>query len=165
MSEHNDQKNQFEEVEEVEQAEQGIDTEDKSQAETLLWKDQCKRISAEFENYKKRTQRDQARWAEQAKESVLKDMLSFVDDFERALDQNSSDDSGIKMVYQSVLKVLEKNGVLKIEDYTEFDPEFHEAVIQVESSEHESGQIVEVFSKGFMVQDRVFRPAKVSVAK
>lgn len=171
MSDHKDAREHEEtqEVEEQQNVEQEeaeeVTVDDNVNSETTLWREQCVRISAEFENYKKRVQRDQAQWTERAKEQVLKDLLSFIDDFERALQQKSSESSGIEMMYQSLLKVLSKHQVSMIADYKEFDPEFHEAVMQVASDDHEAGQIVEVFSKGFMIQDRVLRPAKVSVAQ
>lgn len=138
---------------------------ERCQAEISLWKDQCKRISAEFENFKKRTERDQLRWVEISKEKILKDLLSFVDDFERALQQEKSDHSGIKLMHQAFMKFLQKNGVVMMQTYDEFDPELHEAVVQVESPNHTPGQIVDVLAHGFMMQDRVLRPAQVSVAK
>ncbi|MCX5923898.1 MAG: nucleotide exchange factor GrpE [Candidatus Dependentiae bacterium] len=134
-------------------------------AELSIWKDQCKRISAEFENFKRRTERDQARWAEVAKESILVELLSFVDTFEMALKQKSGNDSaGIEMSYQALMKLLQKHSVTVMKITETFDPEFHEAVMQVQSDKHQSGDIVELLSKGFMMKDRVLRPAKVSVA-
>lgn len=138
---------------------------DKCQAEISLWKDQCKRISAEFENFKKRSERDQLRWVELSKEKMLKELLSIVDDFDRALKQEKSDKSGLELMYASFLKFLNKNGVVVMQNYETFDPEFHEAVMQIESPDHTAGQIVDVFAQGFMIQDRVLRPAQVSVAK
>ncbi len=134
-------------------------------AEIALWQDQCKRISAEFENFKKRSEREQMRWAELAKEKLLKDVINLADDFERALKQTTADSSGLQMMYQSLLKFLQRNGVVKMESYDYFNPEFHEAVMQVESPDHTSEQIVEVFAQGFMLHDKVLRPAQVSVAK
>lgn len=133
-------------------------------AELSLWKDQCKRISADFENFKKRTEREQARWAEMAKESMLFELLSFVDTFELALAQQNGDKVGIEMVYQALMKLLTKHDVSVMAQIVDFDPQFHEAVMQVPSETHQSGQIVQVLSKGFMLKDRVLRPAKVSVA-
>ena len=134
-------------------------------AELSIWKDQCKRISAEFENFKRRTERDQVRSAEVAKESILQELLSFVDTFEMALAQkNGTDCAGIEMSYQALMKLLQKHGVVPMKDTQHFDPEFHEAVMQVQSDTHQSGDIVQVLSKGFMMKDRVLRPAKVSVA-
>ena len=138
---------------------------DRSQAEISLWKDQCKRISAEFENFKKRSERDQLRWVELSKEKMLKELLSIVDDFDRALKQEKSDKSGLELMYQSFLKFLNKNGVVMMQNYETFDPEYHEAVMQIDSPDHTTGQIVEVFAQGFMIQDRILRPAQVSVAK
>lgn len=132
--------------------------------ELTLWKDQCKRISAEFENFKKRTEREQVRWAEIAKESILKELLSFVDTCQSALAVQTSDKVGIEMMYQSLLKLLSKHDVVAMPEVLEFDPQYHEAIMQVESANHTSGQIVQVLSQGFMIKDRVLRPAKVSVA-
>lgn len=172
MSDHKDKmEHEDTELQESEQQEtatdEAVEQEEGSETETeiAMWREQCMRISAEFENYKKRVQRDQALWTDRAKENVLKDLLSFVDDFHRALQQDSSDKSGIEMMQKSLLKVLEKNQVKMMQDYKTFDPEFHEAVMQVESDDHNSGDIVEVFSQGFTMQDRVLRPAKVSVAQ
>lgn len=132
--------------------------------ELSLWKDQCKRISADFENFKKRTEREQTRWADVAKESMLYDLLSFVDAFEIALAQPNIDKVALDMLYQSVLKILAKNDVKAMPEVVEFNPEFHEAVMQVASESRKSGEIVQFLSKGFMLKDRVLRPAKVSVA-
>ncbi len=137
----------------------------KCMAELSMWQDQCKRISAEFENFKRRVDKDKVRWSEIAKESVLLDLLPFVDIFDAALQQkNGADLTGIEMVYQSLLKLLQKHDVSVMIQVQNFDPQFHEAVMQVQSEQHISGQIVEVLSKGFVIKDRVLRPAKVSVA-
>lgn len=141
------------------------DDSDRYAAEVSLWKDQCKRISAEFENFKKRNERDQLRWVELSKEKIFKEILPIVDDFSRALKQEGSSNEGLLLMQQSFIKFLQKNGVIMMQDYETFNPEFHDAVMQVESPEHVSGQIVEVFAQGFMMQDKVLRPAQVSVAK
>ena len=134
-------------------------------AELSMWQDQCKRISAEFENFKRRVDRDKIRWSEVAKESMLLDLLPFVDTFEIALQQKDGvDHTGIEMVYQSLLKILAKHDVTVMQVVTKFDPEYHEAVMQSESKDHQSGDVVNVLSKGFMIKDRVLRPAKVCVA-
>lgn len=134
-------------------------------AELSMWQDQCKRISAEFENFKRRVDRDKVRWAEIANEGILLELLSFVDTFETALHHKDGvDHKGIEMVYQALLKLLAKHAVTAMPDAVNFDPEYHEAVMQVPSKSHQSGQIVQVLSKGFLIKDRVLRPAKVSVA-
>ncbi|MBP6892177.1 nucleotide exchange factor GrpE [Candidatus Babeliales bacterium] len=137
----------------------------KCMAELSMWQDQCKRISAEFENFKRRVDKDKARWSEMAKESVLLDLLPFVDTFDAALQQkNGTDLTGIEMMYQTLLKLLHKHEVSMMQQTKDFDPEFHEAVMQVQSEKYASGEVVEILSKGFMIKDRVLRPAKVSVA-
>lgn len=137
----------------------------KCMAELSMWQDQCKRISAEFENFKRRVDKDKARWSEVAKESVLLDLLPFIDTFDAALQQkNGADLTGIEMMYQTLLKLLNKHEVSVMTVAKNFDPEFHEAVMQVQSEKYASGEVVEVLSKGFMIKDRVLRPAKVSVA-
>ncbi|OGB85813.1 nucleotide exchange factor GrpE [candidate division TM6 bacterium RIFCSPHIGHO2_12_FULL_38_8] len=134
-------------------------------AELSMWQDQCKRISAEFENFKRRVDRDKIRWSEIAKESILLELLSFCDTFETALQQKDGvDHAGIEMVYQSLMKLLAKHDVTVMQTTKKFDPEFHEAVMQVPSKDHKSGEIVNVLTKGFMIKDRVLRPAKVCVA-
>jgi molecular chaperone GrpE len=133
--------------------------------ELSIWKDQCKRVSADFENFKKRTEKEQARWADIAKESVLYDLLSFVDSFDMALAQPQIDKVAIEMMYQSVMKILAKNDVKPMPETKEFNPQFHEAVMQVASTDCKQGEIVQFLSKGFMLKDKVLRPAKVSVAE
>jgi molecular chaperone GrpE len=137
--------------------------------DAAMWKDQASRIFADFDNYKKRMERDQASWMQTAQVSILKDLLSVVDNFDRAL-QGKNDASadvyaGIEMIYKSVIQLLYKYSVKEFVNYQAFDPELHEAVMDVESADHQSGQIVQVLEKGFMIKDKVLRPAKVIIAK
>ena len=104
-----------------------------------------------------------------AQVSILKDLLSVVDNFDRAL-QGKNDASadvyaGIEMIYKSVIQLLHKYSVKEFANYQAFDPELHEAVMDIESADHQSGQIVQVLEKGFMIKDKVLRPAKVIIAK
>ncbi len=139
------------------------------QQDAAMWKEQAARIFADFDNYKKRMERDQASWMQTAQVSVLKDLLSVVDNFDRALSvkNDSSADvyAGIEMIYKSVMQLLHKYGVKEFATYQAFDPELHEALMDIESADHESGQIVQVLEKGFMIKDKVLRPAKVMIAK
>lgn len=139
------------------------------QQELAQWKDQATRIFADFENFKRRTEREQAQWMQVAQTGVLKDLLSLVDDFDRALAQKTDETkdlyAGIEMIYASLTKVLNKYDVKEFESYDLFDPEKHEALMRVDSADHEEGYIVQVFEKGFMCKETVLRPAKVSVAK
>ncbi|MDP3788062.1 MAG: nucleotide exchange factor GrpE [Candidatus Chromulinivorax sp.] len=139
------------------------------QQDAAMWKEQTARILADFDNYKKRMERDQASWMQTAQVSVLKDLLSVVDNFDRALSgkNDSSADmyAGIEMIYKSVMQLLHKYGVKEFAEYQTFDPELHEALMDIESADHTSGQIVQVLEKGFMIKDKVLRPAKVMIAK
>ncbi len=142
---------------------------DQCKLEVAKWKEQTARIFADFENYKKRMDREQASWMQTAQLSILKDLLTVVDNFDRALSvkQESQADmyTGIEMIYKSVVQVLQKYGVQEFASYEQFDPEFHEALMDIDSQNHTSGQIVQVLEKGFMIKDKVLRPAKVMVAK
>ncbi len=139
------------------------------QQEVALWKDQAARIFADFENYKKRMDREQMSWMQTAQVSVLKDLLTVVDNFDRALsaktDATADMYAGIEMIYKSVMQLLHKYGVQEFVSYDQFNPEFHEALMEVASEQHTTGQVVQVLEKGFMIKDKVLRPAKVMVAK
>lgn len=141
----------------------------KIQQECLLWKDQSARIFADFDNYKKRIDKERVQWMQTAQISVLKDLLSVVDNFDRALSSKTAENqamyAGIEMIYKAVVQLLNKHGVKEFAEYKEFDPEFHEALMDIESADHQTGQIVQVLEKGFMVKDVVLRPAKVTIAK
>ena len=142
---------------------------EKCQADLAMWKDQAARSFADFENYKKRIDREQMSWMQTAQLSILKDLLTVVDNFDRALatktDATADMYAGIEMIYKSVMQLLNKYGVKEFADYQQFDPEFHEALMDVESADHSTGHIVQVLEKGFMMKDKVLRPAKVMVAK
>lgn len=133
------------------------------------WKDRCIRAAAEFENYKKRTEKEKLLWISSAQSSVLTDVLNIVDDFDRAFSQPAGDDQksreGFELIYKSLQKMLEKYGVQEITEIGEFDPNLHEAIMQVESADHKPGDIVQILQKGYMFKGQVLRPAKVSVAK
>ena len=173
--ESNNQNNQQEEQEEMldqefmhEELETNTELE-QCKIDAAMWKDQASRIFADFDNYKKRMERDQASWMQTAQLSILKDLLSVVDNFDRAL-QGKNDASadvyaGIEMIYKSVMQLLHKYSVKEFANYQAFDPELHEAVMDIESADHQSGQIVQVLEKGFMIKDKVLRPAKVIIAK
>jgi molecular chaperone GrpE len=143
-------------------------------AQVAEWKDKCMRISADFENFKRRSQLERATWMDSAQASILVKLLPIVDNFERAIAQAEEEQeknpefqawlSGFVMMYESLKKILKDSGVTEITD-TAFNPEFHEALMQVDSDEHESGEIVAVLEKGYRFKDTVLRPAKVSVAK
>lgn len=130
------------------------------------------REKAEFSNYKKRVNRDREQYNKDAIGRVVKNYLSVVDDLERALKDRSLEKdntawaNGIELIYRKLVTTLENDGVFPIDaDGQPFDPNLHEAVVQIESEEHESGQIVDVIQTGYMIGERVLRPARVCIAK
>lgn len=137
-------------------------------------RDSLLRLSADFDNYKRRIEKEKINWIEMAKSDMLLDILDIVDNFDRAMSEQKKSDSnkdlsvwisGFEMIYKSLYKFLEQNGVKEISETTSFDPELHEAISQIESEKHKSGDIVSVLQKGFMLKDKILRPAKVIVAK
>ena len=137
--------------------------------QTNEWQDRFLRLSAEFENFKKRTSAEQVQWISRSQQKVIVDVLSIVDDFERALQQKTEENAdlyvGIELIYKSFLTFLKKYKVEEIPTQGAFDPEQHEAIMQADSEEHESGTIVQAVQKGFMMNGHVIRHAKVIVAK
>jgi molecular chaperone GrpE len=135
------------------------------------------RLHADFENSKKRLEKDKANAVAFANEAFAMDMLSILDSFESAfaaikqIDPEDAADAiekikeGMELTYNQTLKVLKKHGVEEVAHEGAFDPEVHQAIMQVESDEHESGQIVEVMQKGYKLKDRTLRPAMVSTSK
>jgi molecular chaperone GrpE len=136
------------------------------------WKDKLVRVSADFENFRKRVAKDQVQWRQTAQRDVLLALLPIVDDFERALQQLQASQphleqwrAGITMTYKSLQKILVTFGVEPMTNYVLFDPEYHEAIAQVDVPNAQSGSIVEVLEQGYLLHGEVLRPAKVSVAK
>ncbi len=148
-----------------------------AQAEAAEYKDKYIRAHADFENAKKRLEKDKANAVAYANESFAKDILAVIDSFEQALasieganEENSGEvlekmKEGVKLTYEQLKKILEKNHIKEISCEGEFDPEVHQAIMQVESDEHEPGDIVQVMQKGYTIKDRVLRPAMVSTCK
>ncbi len=130
------------------------------------------RVSADFQNYRSRVEKERMHSIQLGQVAVLGKLLSIVDDVDRAIDeakkQEGADTSwlaGFELIAKSLSQLLVDHQIMPIEQVETFDPELHEALAQIDSSDHESGQIIEVMQKGYMVGDRVLRPAKVTVAK
>lgn len=146
---------------------------EKANAAVAEWTDKYLSLTADFQNYKKRIVQERAEWAHDAQRAVFVELLAVIDNFERALEQERKRESaegiawlaGFEMIYQSLEKILTKFGVQEITDFSVFNPKYHEALVQVESDKHTSGQIVQVLQKGYTMHDKVIRPATVSVAK
>jgi molecular chaperone GrpE len=167
------------EVSEVQSDEQNqeVDPLEAAQAEAAEYKDKYIRAHADFENAKKRLEKDKMNAVAYANESFAKDILAVLDSFENALNaiegadqENTSEvlekmQEGVKLTYEQLRKVLEKNHIKEIVCQGEFDPEVHQVIMQVESDDHQTNDIVQVMQKGYTIKDRVLRPAMVSTSK
>ncbi len=132
--------------------------------------DRLLRTAAEFDNYRKRVERERRDLADYMKADVLTEILPIVDNFERALQAPSSDaDSlrkGVELIYKQMIDFLRKRGVTPIEALgADFDPNFHQAVIHETSPAHREGEVIEELQRGYMLGDKLLRPAMVKVAK
>ena len=130
------------------------------------------RSRAEFANYKKRVEREQAQIYQNASGELIKRYLEIVDDLDRALKNRPQEGegaawaSGVELVYRKLLAILENQGVKSMDaEGQQFDPTLHEAITSEDSDQHESGQIIEVVQKGYTLGDRILRPAMVRVAR
>lgn len=131
------------------------------------------RLMAEFDNYRKRTMREKADLIKNAGENIYKDMLPLIDDFERALaamqtvPETESLREGIELIYNKFIGFLNHHGVKIIETVdAAFDVEYHEAITTIPASdESQKGKIIDCVSKGYMLNDKVIRFAKVVVGE
>lgn len=129
------------------------------------------RAQADFDNYRRRTQREKEETAKYASMDLISRLLPVLDNFERAVvaSQDSGDfkalAKGVDMIHRQLLQLLEQEGLKPMETVGQpFNPEFHEAVMRVESDEHEEGTVVEELQRGYILKDRVIRPAMVKVS-
>ncbi|MCX2683583.1 nucleotide exchange factor GrpE [Campylobacter sp. MIT 21-1685] len=150
---------------------ENIEQEVNLQKEFEELKDKYMRANAEFENIKKRMEKEKLSAMAYANEAFAKDLLDVVDALEAALSTQADDEVSIKIkegvqnTLELFLKKLEKHGVQTIDEEKDFDPNLHEALFHIESDTHQSGEVVQVLQKGYKITDRVIRPTKVSVAK
>jgi len=135
--------------------------------------DRFLRVSAEFENYKKRAAREMNDFRKFANESFIKAMLPVVDNLDRAIESSSNDDhaqnsvvEGVNMTLKEILKVFEQFNVKPFESLGKaFDPALHQAVMQEETDDHPENTVLNELQKGYMMHDRLLRPAMVVVSK
>jgi len=147
---------------------------EKCRREVEEYKDKYLRAHADFDNMKKRLEKEKATAVAFANESFATDLLSVIDTFENALfsiEQIEGDEAvekikeGMALTYEQLLKVLKKHGIEEIVNEGIFDPHVHQVVQQVESDAHEKNEIVQVLQKGYKLKDRVLRPSMVSTKK
>lgn len=134
--------------------------------------DRLLRLAADFDNYRKRVERERRDLHQAAATSVILDLLPLVDDLERALRVEASTEEaeayrqGFDIIYRQFLEVLRKRGVRPIDAVgAEFDPTYHEAVAYEPSETHKDGEIIGELRRGYMIGDRLLRPSMVRVAK
>jgi molecular chaperone GrpE len=128
------------------------------------------RALADFDNYRRRVERDRASAARSGKRDVILSLLEVLDGFDRALnhidDAPSSVAQGVQAIHRNLLGVLERHGVTRFDSLGEpFDPRFHDAIGTVDSDEVESGTVADEFQRGYRWGDEVLRPARVRVAQ
>ncbi len=141
--------------------------------------DDLQRLAADFENYRRRTARDQESLIERAHESLVKQLLPVLDDLERALEAASAHEQtadlaaagsssqleeGVRLVERQLRDILAKEGLVEVETEGCFDPHLHEALL-TQPSEAEEGAILQVLQKGYRLGDRVLRPARVVISQ
>ncbi len=141
------------------------------QQEVEQTNDTMLRLAAELDNYKKRVAKERESLIKYAAQGVVQELLPVLDNFERAMDaarQSKDFDSflkGVEMIYKQMCDALEKRGVSRIDATGKvFDPNVHEAVMQMASEEHPENIVVEELQKGYMLHDRVIRPSMVAVS-
>ena len=139
----------------------------KAKAEAESYLDMARRVQAEFENYRKRTEKENADYRKFATSGLVSDLLNIADDLEKALetatDAEGNFATGIKAIRGNLMKILENQGVTEVPVDKGFDPNMHEALMVVEGDEDD--KVAQVYQKGYMMNDRVLRTAKVVVTK
>ena len=134
------------------------------------FKDRWLRKSAEFDNYRKRIERERREQADQSVVDLLLELLTVVDDFDRALtvsgDEGGAYRKGVELIHAKLHDMLRKQGVRAMDVLgSDFDPNIHMAVMHEESPAHREGEVIGELQKGYMLHDRLLRPAMVKVAK
>lgn len=154
---------------EIEELKKKLEEKEKEAKEVY---DRLLRLAADLENYKKRAAKEKEEWIKFANEDLIKAFLPFIDNLERAVNHAEKvvDTGvmieGVRLIIQQILQTLNKFGLSPFESVGKpFDPSIHEAMLVVESKQHEPNQVVEEFQRGYLLNDRLLRPATVSVSK
>ena len=140
------------------------------QAELEEQKDRYLRLQADYDNYRRRTQKEKSELSIQVTQDLIADLLPVVDNFERALAATGQDaDSiraGVEMVNRQFVSILEQNGLeaINTENDAQFDPNFHQAVMREENTDKPDGTILQELQKGYMVKGKTIRPSMVKVS-
>jgi molecular chaperone GrpE len=169
LNEHDPQQAEAQSAEAQSAEAQPGDAQDELRREKEALQDRLLRTAAEFDNYRKRVDRERRDLADYTAADVVSEMLPIVDNLERALAAASEADplrKGVELIHKQMVDLLRKRGVKTIEALgADFDPRFHQAVIHEPSSEHREGEVIEELQRGYLLGDRLLRPAMVKVAK
>jgi molecular chaperone GrpE len=145
---------------------------EEKEKEIKEYHDRLLRLAADFENYKKRAAREKEDWTKFANEELIRAILPFIDNLERAVThaEKVTDTGvlieGVRLTIQQILQSLNKFGLSSFQSVGKpFDPTVHEAMLVIETDRHEPNQVIEEFQKGYYLNDRLLRPATVSVSK
>lgn len=151
---------------EIEEDKQNSDEENEKYA---ALEDNFVRLQADFVNYKRRTEQERKDYIELGSKKVLNELLTVIDNFERAIEAHTNEESfkeGVELIYKQLLELLSKNNVTEMKCLNEkFDPEFHHAVLVEEKQGVEEGIIIDVLQKGYLIGEKVLRPAMVKVSQ
>lgn len=149
-----------------------IDELEQARLEAEEAKDKLLRLAADFENYKRRMERDRGLSLKYAEERILKELLPSIDNLERAIEQGRKTDNaedllaGVELTYKGMVSSLEKFELIPMESIGEpFDPNYHEALAMEETDDVDPNHVLREFEKGYMFKDKLIRPAKVVVSK
>lgn len=140
---------------------------DKASEEDETWNEKYTRLMADFQNFRKRTDKEKADVYSYANEKIMTDLLAVLDNFERALDSECKDEAyaeGMKMIFKQLTDILTASGLEEIEAVgQDFDPNFHHAVLTDNNDDFDSGKVTEVLQKGYKLNGKVIRPSMVKV--
>jgi len=141
----------------------------KQQEETIQqYKDKLQRVHADFENYKKRSEKERLEFVKYANEGLILKVLEAYEDLERALEVEEDKNlrEGVELIYKKMTKILEEEGVEPIEtEHQKFDPFKHEALMTENNEEYENNEIIQDLQKGYTLNSKVIRYSKVKVCK
>jgi molecular chaperone GrpE len=151
---------------------QGVASPEALSEELARCHDRLLRITAEFDNYRKRTERERRELTDRTVEALLLELIGIVDDFERALSADAAGGGveayrqGVDLIHRRVLDLLNRRGVTPVDAVgADFDPNLHQAVTTEPAGDRRDGEVVEQFRRGYMIGDRLLRPAMVKVAR
>ncbi len=159
---------------ETEEAVEEIDEVEALKQQLVAAEDKYARVHADFENIKKRLEREKYQSLEYAQEKLAKDIIPVIDSLEGAMKATKSDhpveellvklEEGVELTMKQFLTILEKHGITQVSEEEPFDPNIHHAVQQIDSEDHETGDIVSTFQKGYKYKERTLRDAMVIIA-